>query len=58
MSGVKVLHKPLIHIYSCIKQLFLRNKTLHFSYKGGVVCVGVVCVLICLKEELALGIHI
>ena len=29
------LHKPLLHIYSHLKQLYMSNKTEHFSYKGG-----------------------
>ena len=30
-----VLYKPLIHCNSHYKQLYLINKTEHFSYKGG-----------------------
>ena len=30
-----VLYKPLLHFYSHFKQLYISNKTEHFSYKGG-----------------------
>ena len=30
-----VLYKPLLHLYSHLKQLYLSNKTKRFSYKGG-----------------------
>ena len=29
------LYKPLFHFYSHLKQLYMSNKTEHFSYKGG-----------------------
>ena len=29
------LYKPLLHFYSHLKQLYINNKTEHFSYKGG-----------------------
>ena len=32
-----VLYKVLILCNSCLKQLYLSNKTVHFSYKGGCV---------------------
>ena len=40
------IDKPLIHIYSHESSctMYIHNNTLHFSYKGGVVCMGVVCV--------------
>ena len=28
------LYKPLLHLYSHIKQLYISNKTKRFSYKG------------------------
>ena len=43
-----VLYKPLICIYSCLKQSYTCNKLTHFGHKGG--CgVYVVCIS-CLKE--------
>ena len=35
-----MLYKPLIHIYSHLKQLYISNKMIHFSYKGTVGVVG------------------
>ena len=35
------LCKLLIHNYSNLKQLYVRNKTTHFSYKLGVVRIGI-----------------
>ena len=29
------LYKPLLHFYSHLKQLYINNRTEHFSYKGG-----------------------
>ena len=29
------LYKPLVYFYSNLKQLYMSNKTEHFSYKGG-----------------------
>ena len=29
------LYKPLLRLYSHLKQLYISNKTKHFSYKGG-----------------------
>ena len=47
------LYIPLLHFNSHLKQLYISNKTEHFSCKGGcVVCVGV-HVLRHFKEELA-----
>ena len=44
-----VPYKPLLHLYSHLKQPYISNKTKHFSYKGvrGRACIEV------LKEELA-----
>ena len=47
-----VLYKPLLLFYSHLKQPYISNKTKCFSYKVGVVHVGV-HVSRCLKEELA-----
>ena len=30
-----VLYKPLLRLYSHLKQPYISNKTKHFSYKGG-----------------------
>ena len=47
------LYKPLLRLYSHLKQPPISNKTKHFGYKGGCgVCVGV-HVSRHLKEELA-----
>ena len=29
-----LFYKPIIHIYNCLQQLHIRNKMIHFSYKG------------------------
>ena len=34
------LYKPLLYFYSHLKQLYISNKTEHFSYKGGSVLHG------------------
>ena len=47
----QVLYKPLIHFNSCLKQLCRSNKTERFSYKGGVVHVGIICILRSLKKS-------
>ena len=48
-----VLYKPLLHLYSPLKQPYISNKMKRFSYKGGRgVCVGI-HILRRLKEELA-----
>ena len=36
-----VLYKPLLHFYS---ELYINNRTEHFSYKGGCGMRGYVCV--------------
>ena len=45
------LYKPLFHFYSHLKQLYMSNKTERFSYKVGVVCMGM-HISRGLKEEL------
>ena len=45
------LYKPLLRLYSHLKQPYISNKTKSFSYKG-VVCVGV-HISRRFKEELA-----
>ena len=47
-----VLYKPLIHIYSRLKHLYIGNKMIHFSYKDGCGVHGCVSILMYLKEEL------
>ena len=48
-----VLNKLLIHFNSYLKQMYINNKTKWFSYKVGVVYVGVhILVWRHLKEEL------
>ena len=47
------LCKLLTHNYSHLKQLYVLNKTTHFSYKLGVVRMGIKHVFMCLKEDLA-----
>ena len=48
------LFKPLLHIYSHLKQLYISNKMERFSYKGG--CgIHDRLVLLCLKEVLDLA---
>ena len=49
------LYKPLLHFYSDLKKLYIRNKTEHFNIKVGVIYMGV-CVSSCLKKELAWAI--
>ena len=45
------LYKPLLHFYSHLKQLYISNKTEHFSYKSG--CGVHECILIkAFKKEL------
>ena len=50
-KGKIALHKLLIHIYSHLKQSYIHNKMIHL--RVGVVCMGVVHISMCLKEELA-----
>ena len=47
-----LLYKPLLCLYSHLKQPYISNKTKRFSHKGGWVCVGV-HVSKRLEEELA-----
>ena len=48
-----VLNKLLIHFNSYLKQMYINNKTEWFSYKEGVVYVGVhILVSRHLKEEI------
>ena len=37
------LYKPLLHFYSHLKQLYISNKTEHFSYKDGYGVHGSTC---------------
>ena len=48
------MYKPLLHLYSHLKQLYISNKIECFSYKGRCVMCGCLChVLRSLKEKLA-----
>ena len=38
------LYKPLLCLYSHLKQLYISNKTKHFSYKGGCGVLGHTCI--------------
>ena len=38
------LYKPLLHLYSHLKQLYISNKTERFSYKGGCGVCGYTCI--------------
>ena len=46
------LYKPLLCLYSRLKQLYISNRTKRFGYKGGRACVDV-HISRRLKEELA-----
>ena len=50
------LYKHFFHFDSRLKQLYICNKMEHFSYKGGMVYLGVHAWR-CLKEQLAWAIH-
>ena len=38
------LYKPLLHLYNHLKQLYISNKTWHFSYKSGCDIHGYACI--------------
>ena len=45
------LYKPLLHFYNHLKELYMSNKTEHFSYKGGCGIRGRTCIK-AIKEKL------
>ena len=43
-NSKRTLYKPLLHFYNHLKQLYISNKTWHFSYKGGCDLHGCACI--------------